>query len=214
MQAFHLRSVSDIKEGQRCANNLPQISAYDKGNAPMPKELPPIEMLRKLLRYDPNSGKLYWLVRARDMFANDRACSVWNARYAGNEAFTCLNAYGYYHGRIFRSAYYAHRIAWALATGWSPVAEIDHINGDRSDNRLINLREVSHALNARNAFMRLHNTSGHNGVVWHKAGQKWLARIRIDGVEHHLGSFSCIEDAIAARKSAQIGHGFTERHGK
>lgn len=179
----------------------------------MPKDLPSPELLRKLLRYDHEAGELFWRARSTDMFSTSRAHSVWNAKYSNKKAFTCINVWGYPHGRIFRSAYYAHRIAWVIYYGYPPVGEVDHINGDKADYRIVNLRDVSRSINKRNVQKRADNTSGYNGVVWHKGGNKWMARITVNGKSKYLGLFENINDAVAARAAAQVGQGFTKRHG-
>ena len=180
----------------------------------MTKDLPSPELLRKLLRYEPETGKLFWLPRPAKMFSDQRSFNAWNARYADKEALTALDGQGYNTGSIYGKKYNAHRVIWAMAHNAWPVGDIDHINGMRTDNRLINLRNVSRSMNRRNAKMQSNNTSGHNGVSWYAGTGKWRADIRIDRVQKYLGSFPNIADAIAARKAAEADHGFTERHGQ
>ena len=81
---------------------------------------------------------------------------------------------------------------------------IDHINGNRLDNRMANLRVVNRQQNAFNTGMRSDNTSGHIGVSWSKAKSKWVAQIQINGKSIYLGRYSLIEDAIAAREAAEV----------
>lgn len=180
----------------------------------MTKELPSPELLRKLLRYEPDTGKLFWRERTPDMFANKNASAVWNGRHAGQEALSTLHNFGYMCGDVCGRKCLAHRVVWAIVYGQWPQKQIDHINGDKADNRVENLREVTHQVNARNANMRVTNTSGYNGVCWQKNNKKWVAYIKIDGRRKHLGHFDDIRAAAAARKAAEIGYGFTERHGK
>ena len=131
--------------------------------------LPSIDTLRKLLRYEPETGKLFWLIRTADLF-NDGyrsaagTCANWNAKYAGKEALTSLNGNGYRQGFIFNKHFVAHRVAWALHYGVWPENEIDHINHDRADNRILNLRDVSRRENSINSKPSANNTSGFNGV--------------------------------------------------
>lgn len=106
-----------------------------------------------------------------------------------------------------------HRVIWVMATGVAPE-QIDHINGNRSDNRIENLRSVSNQENARNQKLRCTNSSGHAGVCWHTRFDKWIAQIRIDGRYKYLGMFAEKDAAIAARKSAEAVYGFHENHGK
>jgi len=168
--------------------------------------LPPVDYLRQRLRYDPDTGKLYW----RDYAALPK---TWRTRYAGGEAFTYLKPNGYRMGRIDYTAYQAHRIAWALHYGEDPAGEIDHVNRDRSDNRIANLRVVSHQENHRNTGLRRNNASGVMGVSWHKAGAKWTAYVMVDGRKQHLGYFHEFDDAVAARKAAEAQYGFHANHG-
>lgn len=176
-------------------------------------------VLQKLLRYDPETGEMFWRERMPDMFSDGgsysakRKCSAWNARYANQPALCANHSQGRLGGSIFDQAFLAHRVAWAMYYGAWPKNEIDHKNGIRSDNRISNLRDVSTAINARNRFRSGLNTSGFNGVSWNKKARKWEAYVKIDGKRKYLGYFSEIESAIAARKNAEVGFGFTERHG-
>lgn len=163
-----------------------------------------VEELKSLIRYEPETGKLYWLHRPGKV-------GNWNAKYAGKEAFTAESG-GYRVGAIFGKNHYAHRVAWAIFHGCKP-AVIDHINGDRSDNRISNLRSVSAFENARNSARKSSNRSGHTGVSWCSAVNKWRATIQLDGKAKHLGVFQRMEDAIAARLEAQSGI-FHENHGR
>lgn len=185
----------------------------------MPKPLPSPEMLRKLLRYEPDTGKLFWRERTVDMFFhNDRgaswACSNWNSKHAGKEAFTAYNGDGYKNGCIFGNKYRAHRVIWAIFYGEWPRLDIDHINGVKTDNRIINLRSVSHFENSRNKTMQKNNSSGVMGVSWHKTRKRWSANIRVYGKLKNLGYFESKDDAILARKLAEVEYGFHKNHGK
>lgn len=91
-----------------------------------------------------------------------------------------------------------HRIAWLLATGENPKRMIDHIDGDRTNNAWSNLREVTPSQNSINSKFRKSNTSGFKGVSWDKKYQKWEAYIWVEYRKHHLGYFSCPEEASKA----------------
>lgn len=109
--------------------------------------------------------------------------------------------------------YHGHRIIWMMVYGHWPD-EIDHINGNKQDNRLCNLRNVTHRENLRNVRKSKNNTSGVTGVSWSAYHEKWAARIKTDYKLLHLGVFINKEDAIAARKAAEVKHGFHENHGR
>lgn len=178
-----------------------------------------IDLLRRLLRYDPETGRLYWLPRPLEMFANtgcggaEGNAARWNGKCAGKPALTA-KCRGYYHGPIFRQKYYAHRVAWALHYGAWPEGEIDHINHDHADNRIANLRVVSRQENCLNQPQPRTNSSGVTGVYWDKNRKLWLAAIQVDGRARHLGRFADIQAAIQVRKAAERQHGFHRNHGK
>lgn len=177
------------------------------------RKLPDPELLRKLLSYDPETGILTWRERPLEMFKNKASFARWNSRYAGKEAFVTEVA-GYKIGSLLKGHYRAHRIIWAMLYSAPPVGQIDHINGDRSDNRLVNLRCVSIAENRRNQKTPITNTSGFIGVGWHKHTGKWRASIKINGRGIHLGGFDTIEEAIQAREAAQRELDFHPNHGR
>jgi len=180
----------------------------------MPKELPSPKLLRKLLRYEPDTGKLFWLERPDSMFKSLRHSKTWNTKFLGREAFTATNSHGYRHGELLGRFVRAHRVAWAIETGAWPIEQIDHINGKPSDNRFSNLRQVSNVMNARNKKLSSNNKSGFIGVSWMKGVNKWQAYITVDGDRHHIGLFECAEQAATARKKADIDFGFHENHGR
>lgn len=175
------------------------------------RELPTPEELRQLLRYEPETGKLYWLRRTRGIDPNDRRRRAFNAQFAGKEAFTAKQ-HGYRIGTIFGHPARAHRVIWTLVHGEWPPHHIDHINGQRDDNRLCNLRCATHAQNARNKARRVDNSSGRTGVRLEKRTGRWEARIRVDGCHIHLGTFKRFEDAVAAREASEIEHDFHPNH--
>ena len=177
-------------------------------------DLPTPETLRKLLSYDPDTGLLTWKRRPLEMFATKRAGNSWNSRLCGKPALSYDNGRGYKRGMIFNKFHLAHRVVYAIYHGAWPVNQIDHINGDKSDNRIANLRDVTHAENGRNTPMRINNTSGHTGVSWNINAGKWRARIMVRGKTKHLGFFPGIEDAIAARAAADVKYGFHANHGR
>jgi hypothetical protein len=174
----------------------------------------PISELRKLVRYDRETGKLHWLSRpVASELAPDAASKLktWNTRYAGTEAFATKHSAGYFEGCVLGVRFLAHRVAFALAQGRWPVGEIDHIDHDKQNNRLANLRETSHQENALNTSLRSDNSTGCVGV-YQSRGQ-WEARIKCNGKGRFLGYFPTFELARDARLQAQSELGFHENHG-
>lgn len=184
----------------------------------MTENLPDPSWIRKLLRYEPDTGKLYWLPRTPEMFVATRNtaeqnCLAWNTRRAGKEAFTAVTARGVRHGQVMGKMVKAHRAAWVLMNGHWPKEEIDHIDCDPGNNRWDNLRQASRRENGLNKRVRADSTSGVKGVRWKPEKRKWQARIRLGGVDHHLGYFDCVEDASSAYAVAsEKMHGAFGRH--
>jgi len=96
-----------------------------------------------------------------------------------------------------------HRLIWLWHYGYLPENRIDHINRNKSDNRIENLREVSHACNLRNTGNHCTNTSGVKGVRWHKGNKKWAAHITVNGKEIFLGIQPCFLEAACLRLAAE-----------
>jgi hypothetical protein len=165
-------------------------------------------LLEECFIADFDKGTLVWKVRPESHFKNKGAMKRCNASCAGKTAFTALNKDGYYHGIVFRKAYILHRLIWFLYYGKWPSGQIDHINRNRRDNRICNLRDVSNRENSKNRSLQKNNTSGFTGVVWKENVKKWSAAIRVQGRQKHLGSFDKIEDAILAREIASAVYGY------
>lgn len=151
-----------------------------------------VERVRELLRYDPNTGQLWWRKRRR---------GVNTAKRAG--ASHCL---GYRVITVDGRSYKEHRVIWLCVHGQWPDQYIDHIDQNKSNNRIDNLREVT---KSQNGFNRgTHSRSGLKGVRWHKASRKWHARISCEGREYSLGYFVCSAAAsLAYQISADKIHG-------
>lgn len=183
------------------------------------KALPSPEVLRQLLRYEPETGKLFWKERSALFFkctkgrAASHAAALWNSRYAGTEALCHKNIEGYKVGAILGRTCQSHRVIWCLEHGEVPT-QIDHINGNRSDNRISNLRNVSAAENSRNMMRTTKNNSGIVGVKWCKRSFIWIAEIKTFGKTTQLGRFELFWDAVAARKNAEANMGFHKNHGR
>ena len=168
-----------------------------------------IEYLKSRLNYYPDTGIFIW--KYKD--SNSQYDKTFNTKYGGKEAGT-KNLYGYSVIGIYGKIFYLHRIAYLFMTGEWPDNEIDHINGDCSDNRWKNLRKVSKAENIKNQKIQKNNTSGVSGVCWNKNFNKWIVRINVDGREIYLGCFENFEDAVKVRKNAEVEHDYHENHGK
>lgn len=118
---------------------------------------------------------------------------------AGDEAGGAPNNEGYKYVYASGKHYSVHRVAWMLSYGYFPEHEVDHINGIRDDNRLCNLREVSHTCNMQNQKLAKNNASGYKGVSWNSAGSKWVVSGSLYGKRIHLGYFIDKDRAVAAR---------------
>lgn len=171
------------------------------------------EKLRVLIKYDPTTGKLYWRRRSVEMFRDgkysaERVCRTFNSTYAGKEAFTASSRFGHKIGIVDGHPLQCGRVAWAIHYGKWPERFIDHINGDPSDNRIVNLREASRAQNNLNTKVRSDNTSGYKGVSRVSPSGKWVANIRVNGRKRSLGTFATRESAYAAYcEAAKCFHG-------
>jgi len=179
----------------------------------------PIETLRSILRLDEAAGKLYWIKREASVFGGDKATAEltakkWNSRFAGKEALYSKDKGGYCRGAVLSKDIKAHRVIYALVHGEWPESDIDHINGDRSDNRPENLRSVSRSENMKNSALRITSSTGYLGVSFNKGCGNYRAHIQADGRLLHLGYFDTADDARKARISADKKHGYHKNHGR
>lgn len=182
-----------------------------------PCQLPDKSVLRQLLRYDPDSGMFHWRAREPELFEETQVSRRlkafrWNSRNAFREALTA-NKHGYKGGTIFGMQVLAHRVAWKWMTG-EDAHEIDHINGDKSDNRFANLRVVTRQENSRNKPMMRRNISGHMGVSYVQKSDRWRADINVGDKQVYLGQFKTKAEAVAARRAADKVIGFHPNHGR
>jgi|688.fasta_scaffold311317_2 hypothetical protein len=170
--------------------------------------------LRKLLRYEPETGFLYWLPRPVSMFTCKCSQHRWNMRFAGQQALTAKMEAGYLKGTILNRQILAHRAVWAFVNGEWPQHQIDHIDGNRENNRIENLRDVPEVLNHRNIARKRKTTAPYNGVTQDKRTGRWVARIHYDGLSRHVGVFDTLYEAIRARRVAEAENGFHANHGR
>lgn len=157
------------------------------------------ETMKDLLRYDADTGLFHWLIHT-----HGRGGKIAPGHVAG----TLKD--GYVQIKVDGQLWKAHRLAWMITTGELPPKgfEIDHINGNRSDNRWVNLRQVTRSQNNHNMGVSKKNVSGTKGVSWVAERSQWLARLKVNDRVIHLGQFDRLEDAVAARKRGeQLHHG-------
>lgn len=173
------------------------------------KVMPSIDYLNECLSYNPETGKLSWKKRPSNHFKNLRSENGFDTRFTDKEITSVLR--GYVRFELDSSSFYGHRIAWKLFTGKDPVNDIDHINGNTLDNRIINLRECTHTQNMRNQGIRKTNTTGYKGVTVHtfKSGNsRFKATIRNEGKYVHLGLFdTALEASMAYIKAVELFRG-------
>jgi len=117
-------------------------------------------------------------------------------------------------GYVTAGGYLAHRLAWFLYYGEEPSGQIDHINQNKRDNRICNLRCVSNRDNHRNMPIQKNNKSGIVGVHFSKLKGKWVSYIKVNGKRIHIGSFVDFFEACCARRSKESKLGFHINHGK
>ena len=162
------------------------------------RALPPIEELRSAFRYDKESGAIYPIRLRTTRKSSDVRCDP--VRKIGYRV-VCLGE------RLL----YAHRLAWCLAYGSEPNGYVDHINGDRADNRLVNLRIGTHPQNMCNRRVATHSKSGIRGLHQRENG-KWRAYCGFRGKRFNIGTFASQEEAIVALRAARhIHHGIFAR---
>ena len=155
---------------------------------------------KELFHYSAETGELIWKKSL-------------NPRGPVGAVAGTMNDQGYIiigvHGRLFR----AHRIVYLMLTGSWPTHQVDHENGVRHDNREDNIRDTTCGGNNKNRALACDSISGHAGVNWDASRSKWMARIKVDGVQVYLGRFSNKKHAVRARVAAERKHGFHPNHG-
>lgn len=157
-----------------------------------------VSTIRKLVSYDPDTGSMTWLV------TKGRCVK---GREVGNP-----HSCGYRETHIGGHRIYVHRLVWLYHYGKMPGGQIDHINGDRSDNRIKNLRAVTQQQNSANMRMKSNNKSGYKGVT--KYGNRYIAHIHISGKTSYLGSYDTPVAAHGAyARAAQRAFGDYHRSG-
>lgn len=159
------------------------------------------DRLRELFDYDQDTGVF---TRKVFMGGTARAGSIAGSKHCR----------GYIVISVDHKRYLAHRLAWLYVHGTWPIDNIDHVNLNRMDNRITNLREASTADNNYNQAIRCDNTSGIKGVSWVSKRRKWLAQCSVNGKNKNLGLY---EDKMEAKcvveKYREANHGEFANHG-
>lgn len=162
--------------------------------------MPSLEYLKSRLEYSPETGEFTW-------------CQRPGKGYRGGKRAGWVDEWGYVRIEIDGAAHRAHRLAWFYMTGEWPPNEVDHKDGDPSNNRWANLRLATRDQNAHNMGIRADNTSGVKGVTRHPQYEKWVARVRTNGLRAYLGVFDTVNEAAEAiRKYREVAHGEFCRH--
>jgi len=150
-----------------------------------------VEVLREHLSYCKETGEFIWIKKTTPK----------SKGYVGEKAASKSTS-GYLTTCLFGKSMYLHRIAWAMYYGEFPDSIIDHINRDRHDNRICNLRKVTYFENGQNRCVSSKNKSGIKGVYWCDGVNKWASQITCNKKKMALGYFSNIEDAATAYEKA------------
>ena len=155
------------------------------------------DLLHELFEY--RDGVLYWKV------ANSN-------RIKTGDAAGCLFNNGYLCTRINNKKYLNHRLIFLMHYGYLPEL-LDHIDGNKLNNRIENLRSATNSENSRNSKIRKNNTSGIKGVTWDISSKKWKAQIRDEKKYKCIGRYKTIEEAAEAiKKTREELHGEYARH--
>ena len=182
-----------------------------------PPDVTRAEELYKVFTYCPDQGKLFWQKRFPHYFRENpeiahTICTTFNRTMVGREALIDISSNGYKAGKVFGKHLLAHRVLYALHYGEWPIY-IDHINGNRLDNRISNLRSVTMHENNKNTGLRPNNKSGISGVHWCKKAKKWRGIIKVNKRSIHLGFFESLEEARPAIAEARKKYDFHKNHG-
>lgn len=149
-----------------------------------------VARLRELLHYDPETG----------VFTRLKAVGKFQP---GSQAGT-VSRDGYIQIQIDGVLYYAHRLAWLYTFKKWPNGKLDHRDTIKAHNKISNLREATSQQNAQNCGLRSDNKSGFTWVYWIEEKGKYQSRIKANGRTLSLGYFVTLEEAVSARKQAEI----------
>lgn len=155
------------------------------------------ELLRELIDYNSETGLMVWRSRTETHIPDAARRAGWNTKWAGKPAFINVTEGGYLRASVMHKDMKAHRVAWAIHHGRWPDQEIDHINRDKQDNRISNLRDVSPQENIDNRAPPEWRSHVPPGVDFNKG--RWRVRKRVDGKRVYVGSFATLEEALRAK---------------
>ena len=155
------------------------------------------EEAHRLFEY--KDGVLYWKERPRSDFKSNGSHIQWNERYAKQVAGSIVGKYA--NVSINKIRHQVHRIVFLMQHGYLPEI-VDHIDGNRQNNKIENLRSATHTQNLQNSKLPKHNLSGYKNVGWHKQRKKWRAQIEINGKVKHLGLFTDEHEAHLVYQNA------------
>ncbi|NMC25065.1 MAG: HNH endonuclease [Serratia sp.] len=171
------------------------------------KSVPNRKYLNECFLYNALTGALVWKSRPLHHFKSERIMNVTNGRMAGKTAKSSLNG-RYQIVHVNGNFYLCHRVVWCLHNDYWPAEDLDHINGNKLDNRIENLREVSRSQNMSNVGMQKNNKSGFIGVFWATREEKWQAVVAHNKKNILLGRFDCpVTAALAYNEAALKYHG-------
>ena len=163
--------------------------------------------LIELLSYDPETGDFIWNERDERFFTREGRHQWWNGRYANQPAGTIHNN-GYLVINVLGKRHKAHRLAWLYVYGEMPASYIDHINRNKLDNRISNLRIATPSLNNKNKGLRVDNVSGVTGVHLRKDTGSWTVYIAMKDGKSHSKCYKDFFEAVCYRKSMELQHGY------
>lgn len=175
------------------------------------------ETCRKIFDVNPSTGEIYWRPRTLEMFSHckfpKRAFKVWTKNWSGKRALKTANNEMYLSGEYLGVSYKSHQIIWLYVNRCWPD-NIDHIDGNRQNNSIENLRNVTKAENARNQKRRKDNSSGFTGVYWREDKQMWQGGFRYNKKQQHVGYFESLEECVKEVKRQREEKGFHKNHGR
>lgn len=167
-------------------------------------KLPDVEYLKECFLLD-EEGRLVWKSRPRSHFKSNLAWKIFEGLFPGTPA-GCVKSDGYLAVVLNKKTIRSHRIIFSMSNGVDPLDKIiDHINGNKLDNRPENLRIATVNENAQNrCTIQKNNTSGELGVTWNRKCSKWQVALKHNGKCIYLGVFKSKEEASLVSKSARI----------